>query len=250
MSPNQDSMPPLEDPKGEQPTPGSQLQYSLPLRSSARIRDRRARTSSSSTSAQEERDGRGRLRQARRLRLARRNTQSGSSSDLHIAPSSQSQQEEGQDKTSPIASPEPQQENDQYDSSDASGSQSHQKKGKDTTSPILSPEPKQESDQYDSSDASGSQSQQQNQQQNHQGHSPAASIREHPRDCRYARMTMKIYMDNKLYSIFNRRTMQYVYHAKRDADKGYTISYDGGVCVRIHDSDDQLVYVSTRYRGD
>ncbi|KAI3329957.1 hypothetical protein F4824DRAFT_505503 [Ustulina deusta] len=53
----------------------------------------------------------------------------------------------------------------------------------------------------------------------------------------YSNLVMKVYMDKKLYSIFDRSTKKYIYNSKWDAHKGYSISYSEGKCTAIGDSD-------------
>ncbi|KAI0968260.1 hypothetical protein F4678DRAFT_464763 [Xylaria arbuscula] len=63
---------------------------------------------------------------------------------------------------------------------------------------------------------------------------------------------MKVYLDGKLYSIYDRTTKSYIYKADRDAAKGWRIVCDNnGRCVLIEDKDGYPVYVrpkeSARY---
>ncbi|KAI0434219.1 hypothetical protein F5Y09DRAFT_357534 [Xylaria sp. FL1042] len=62
----------------------------------------------------------------------------------------------------------------------------------------------------------------------------------------YSHIIMKVYMNQKLYSIFDHSTKEYIYHAERDADKGYLISYSGKRCTMITDSEGMIVFISPK----
>ncbi|KAI1132881.1 hypothetical protein F5Y10DRAFT_260778 [Nemania abortiva] len=66
----------------------------------------------------------------------------------------------------------------------------------------------------------------------------------------HAPLIMKITMGGELYSIFDHKTRELLYHAHRDADRGYSISYDGKICTAIHDSAGNLVYPNRPRGGD
>ncbi|KAI0537409.1 hypothetical protein GGR58DRAFT_471850 [Xylaria digitata] len=57
---------------------------------------------------------------------------------------------------------------------------------------------------------------------------------------------MKVYMGGKLHSIFDHATKEYIYNAKRDAEKNYRITYHQGVCTTVHNSSNILVYASQK----
>ncbi|KAI1310609.1 hypothetical protein F5Y03DRAFT_392056 [Xylaria venustula] len=62
--------------------------------------------------------------------------------------------------------------------------------------------------------------------------------------------TMKVYMDGKLYSIFDRSTKSYIYKADRDAEKGWRIVLgDDGLCILIEDEIGQPIYVRPKERA-
>ncbi|TRX95626.1 hypothetical protein FHL15_003584 [Xylaria flabelliformis] len=59
----------------------------------------------------------------------------------------------------------------------------------------------------------------------------------------YSIMIIKIYLDKKLYSIYDRATKKYIYHAKQNLHSGYTVvcSKDG-YCNAIYDKEGKTVY--------
>ncbi|KAI0459133.1 hypothetical protein F5B21DRAFT_499759 [Xylaria acuta] len=58
---------------------------------------------------------------------------------------------------------------------------------------------------------------------------------------------MKIYMDKKIYSIYDRINKKYIYHAKRGPNDGLTITYnEDGRCTVIHDNNGNEVYAKRK----
>ncbi|KAI0554044.1 hypothetical protein F4679DRAFT_580209 [Xylaria curta] len=59
----------------------------------------------------------------------------------------------------------------------------------------------------------------------------------------YPNMTMKIYIDKKLYSIYDRATKKHIYHVDKELYNGFTVTYSkDGFCNAIYDKDGKKVY--------
>ncbi|KAJ8131071.1 hypothetical protein O1611_g2553 [Lasiodiplodia mahajangana] len=89
-------------------------------------------------------------------------------------------------------------------------------------------------------------------QQNQNQESPP-SLESQPRDCspdipdpkssKYAEAVWVIYMGGELYSIYDRKTRRYIYHARRHAKRGYTVTYSDGKCTAIRNKAGTLLPV-------
>ncbi|KAI0813050.1 hypothetical protein GGR55DRAFT_703738 [Xylaria sp. FL0064] len=78
-----------------------------------------------------------------------------------------------------------------------------------------------------SSDVSSTDSQQQQDGENSEAEAS------NPQSKGWSLMTMKVYFNGELYSIFDHSIHDYLYHADRDADKGFKIEYE-----QLHEDDD------------
>ncbi|KAI1741618.1 hypothetical protein F4680DRAFT_464326 [Xylaria scruposa] len=59
----------------------------------------------------------------------------------------------------------------------------------------------------------------------------------------YPNMIMKVYINKKLYSIYDRATKKYIYHADKELYNDFMVGYSkDGVCNAIYDIDGKRVY--------
>ncbi|RWA10528.1 hypothetical protein EKO27_g4585 [Xylaria grammica] len=108
--------------------------------------------------------------------------------------------------------------------------------GSDGNSTPSSSQPNEEESQDNSSIITGAQSQEKDDDCN-------SSDTSSWEPSKYSKLVVKVYINKQLYSIFDHATKSYIYHSKRDAKKGYCVSYSAGACISIVDKSGRPVYV-------
>ncbi|KAI0863916.1 hypothetical protein F4860DRAFT_521296 [Xylaria cubensis] len=59
----------------------------------------------------------------------------------------------------------------------------------------------------------------------------------------YANLIIKIYLDKKLHSIYDRAAKKFIYHAKQELYSGYTVVCSNeGYCNAVYDEEGKRVY--------